>query len=67
MTFFPFFRERSLTPAESEMQFKAYLQKKLVEMDSSASPTSLSPSSSLSTPPNSPTVSKHKREIPSGE
>ena len=62
-----FYRERSLTPAESEVQFKAYLQKKLVEMDFSASPTSLSPSSSLSTPPNSPTVSKHKHVISSGD
>ena len=62
-----FFRERSLTPAESEMHFKAYLQRKLVDLDFSASPTSLSPSSSLSTPPNSPKLSKHKQDISSGD
>ena len=67
-------RERSLTPAESEVQFKAYLQRKLVNdadaaatTEFSASPTSLSPSSSLSTPPNSPKVSKQKQEATSGD
>ena len=67
-------RQRSLTPAESEVQFKAYLQRKLVnDVDAaattevSASPTSLSPSSSLSTPPTSPKVSKQKQEMASGD